>query len=394
MPSTIQFTDLSVPVAGNIVSWQWDFDDGNTSTQQNPAHQYTASGFYTVSLKIVSSTGCQAATSAGRYIRIVPGIVPDFSFSTPSTCRAPFAVNFTNLTSGPGNLTYQWYFGNSTSSTQESPTATYGATGTYTVSLNVTSEYGCTGSIQYPVDVTGTGTSFTSPDTVCLNTTVNFQNASTTTPISTIWDFGNGQQSTNLNDASTYTAPGVYTVKLKNTYTNCLDSFSKPLVVMDNPVVAFSAPVTTACKAPLTVNFQDGSPNAVAWQWDFGDGNTSTQQHPSHLYTAEGQYDVTLTITSRLGCTNTLTQPAFVRIIKPTVAFSNAPAGDCIPFNFAPAANVNAIDGVASYFWEYGDGFTATTTTPSAPRTIIPWPAIIRSNSPLRPMVVVLNRQR
>ncbi|AXY77553.1 PKD domain-containing protein [Paraflavitalea soli] len=367
VPATIQFTDLTDPVAGNIVSWEWDFGDGGTSTQKNPSHQYTTTGFYSVTLKAVSSTGCQAQTSFIRYIRIVPGVIPDFSFNAPATCKPPFAVNFTNLTSGPGNLTYQWNFGNSTGSTQDNPTATYSATGPYTVTLNATSEFGCTGSIQKPIDISGTGTFFTSPDTVCLNTTVNFQNASTSTPLSTLWDFGNGQQSTNLNDASTYTAPGIYTVKLKNTYTNCLDSFSKPLVVVDKPIVAFSAPVTTACKAPLTVNFQDNSPDATGWQWDFGDGNTSTQQNPSHTYTAEGQYSVTLTITSRLGCSNTLTQPAFVRIIKPTVSFANAPAGGCIPYTFAPTANTVAIDGVASYFWEYGDGFTATTTVPTGP---------------------------
>ena len=366
-PSTIQFTDASNPVAGNIVSWNWDFGDGNTSTQQHPSNQYTAVGFYSVTLKVVSSTGCQAVASAGRYIRIVPGVIPDFSFNAPATCRPPFAVNFTNLTSGPGNLTYQWNFGNSTSSTQESPTASYGATGTYTVTLNATSEYGCSGSIQKPVDITGTGTSFTSPDTVCLNTAVNFQNTSSTTPVSSTWDFGNGLQSTDLHGTSTYLMPGNYTVKLKNVYDNCTDSFSKPLVVMDKPVVNFTALAATACKAPLTVNFQDISPDAVDWQWDFGDGNTSTQQNPSHQYTAEGQYNVTLTITSRLGCTNTLTQPAFVRIIKPTVAFGNAPTGGCAPFTFTPTANAVAIDGVSSYFWEYGDGYTATTTTPSGP---------------------------
>ncbi|MBO9564106.1 MAG: PKD domain-containing protein, partial [Niastella sp.] len=366
-PSTIQFEDRSVASPDAIVAWQWDFGDGNTSTQQNPAHQYTAVGYYAITLRVTSSTGCQGFTNTGRYIRIVSGVIPDFSFNTPVTCRAPFNVNFTNLTSGPGTMNYQWNFGNSTGSTQESPTATYGATGSYTVTLNATSEYGCTGSIQKQIDISGTGTSFNSPDTVCLNSTVSFQNTSSTSPISTVWDFGNGKQSTKTSDTSTYYAPGNYTVKLKNVYGSCTDSLSKPLVVMDRSVVNFTAPVTTACKGPLTVNFQDASPDAVSWQWDFGDGNTSTQQHPIHTYTAEGSYNVTLSITSRLGCTNTVTRPAFVRIIKPTVAFANAPAGDCIPFTFAPIANVNAIDGVASYFWEYGDGFTATTTTPTGP---------------------------
>lgn len=374
VPSTIQFTDRSRPVAGNIISWNWDFGDGTTSTQQHPSHQYTATGFYTVSLKIVSSTGCQSVAAIGRYIRIVPGVIPDFDFTTPVTCRPPFNVNFTNLTSGPGNLSYQWNFGNSTSSTQESPTATYGATGTYTVTLNATSEYGCSGSIQKPITINGTGTSFTSPDTVCLNTTVSFQNTSSSAPLSSTWDFGNGVQSTNLNDTSTYATPGNYTVKLINVYANCTDSLSRPLVVADKPVVDFTAPVTTACKAPLTVNFQDASPDAVAWQWDFGDGNTSTQRNPAHQYNAEGQFDVTLTITSRLGCTNTITKPAFVRIIKPTIAFTNAPNGGCAPFWFAPTANAVAIDGVTSYFWEYGDGFTATTATPAGPNHQYPTP--------------------
>ncbi len=366
-PSSIQFTDQSNPVAGSIVSWQWNFGDGNSSTQQSPSHQYTAPDFYTVSLKVVSSTGCSSVVSAGRYIRIVPGIIPEFSFNTPPTCRAPFAVNFTNLTSGPGTMSYQWDFGNSSGATGESPTGTYTAAGTYTVTLNATSEYGCTNSIQKQVDVSGTGTSFNSPDTVCLNSTVNFQNASSSPPVSTTWDFGNGDQAATTNGSSTYNAPGIYTVKLKNVYTNCVDSFSKPLVVLDRPMVNFTAPVTTACKGPLTVNFQDASPDAVSWQWDFGDGNTSTAQNPSHTYTAEGSYNVTLSITTRLGCTNTLTQPAFVRIIKPTVAFGNAPNGGCIPFDFTPTANVITVDNVVSYFWEYGDGFTATTTVPTGP---------------------------
>jgi gliding motility-associated-like protein len=367
IPTTIQFTDNTTPGTGGIASWNWDFGDGNTSTQQNPSNQYTTAGFYTVALRAVNSAGCESQVAYVRHIRIVAGVIPDFSFNTPATCRAPFAVNFTNLTSGPGTMNYQWNFGNSTGSTQESPSTTYGATGNYTVTLNATSEFGCTGSVQKQIDITGTGTSFTGPDTVCINTTVNFQNTSSTTPVSSLWDFGNGLQSTQSNGTSTYNTPGTYTVKLKNVYTNCTDSLSKPLVVMDKPVVNFIAPVTTACQGPLTVNFQDASPDATSWQWDFGDGITSTTQNPSHIYTAEGSYNVTLTIISRLGCTNTITKPAFVRIVKPTVAFGNAPNGGCVPFTFTPTAIVNAVDAVVSYFWEYGDGFTATTTTATGP---------------------------
>jgi gliding motility-associated-like protein len=368
LPSTVQFTDLSIPNAGTITAWNWDFGDGQTGTGPNPSHQYTAIGFYTVTLRVISSTGCQNVYSVGRMIRIVPGVIADFDFTNPGTCRGPFNVPFSNLTSGPGALTYQWDFGNSTNSTADNPVAGYAASGTYNVSLLATSEFGCSGSIQKPVNITGTTTFFNSPDTVCLNTTVNFQNASSPAPKSSVWDFGNGLQSVKINDASTYPVAGNYNVKLINVYDECKDSITKPLVVMDIPVVDFTAPVTTACKGPLTVNFQEMAPNAASWQWNFGDGNTGAGPTPSHIYTAPGSYDVTLTITTRQGCTNTITKTAFVRIVTPTVSFSNAPAGGCIPYAFSPTATANAIDGVASYLWEYGDaGFTATTGTPTGP---------------------------
>lgn len=364
LPATIQFTDLSVPNAGTIVQWDWDFGDGNTSNQQNPQHTYTTTGFYTVYLRVTTSTGCSNLAGIGNYIRVVSGVTADFDFTPPATCRPPFAVNFRNLTSGPGTLTYNWDFGNTTASTAKDPVATYLAPGTYNITLNATSQYGCAASVQKSLTIPATSTSFTSPDSVCLNTPVNFQNSSTN-PVSTLWDFGNGSSSTNLNDISTYTTPGNYTIKLINTYQNCTDSAIRPLYVRPRPTVDFTAPLVVACQAPFTVNFQDISPDAQSWSWDFGDGGTSNQQNPSHTYITPGQYTVTLTITDSKGCTNTTSKSSFVRIIAPTLSIANAPAGGCAPFTYSPVAVVNAIDGVASYFWDFGNGNTSTLPNPT-----------------------------
>ena len=113
-PATIQFTDQTItpPGAGSITNWLWDFGDGTTSNLQNPTHTYNSTGFYTVLLVVTNSTGCQSFASIGRYIRIVNGIAADFAFTQPSTCRPPFLLNFTDQSSGPGNLTYSWSFGN------------------------------------------------------------------------------------------------------------------------------------------------------------------------------------------------------------------------------------------------------------------------------------------
>lgn len=365
MPAVIQFQDLSVPNAGSITNWLWDFGDGSTSTLQNPVKTYSSNGFYTVSLRVTSSSGCQSTTVRGNYIRVVSGVTADFSSTLPTTCRPPFLINFTNLTSGPGTLTYQWDFGNSTNSTNQNPSTTYAAAGTYTVRLIATSQYGCNNTIQRDIVINGAGTSITSPDTVCLNTVVNFQNTSSITPVSTVWDFGNGRGSNRFNDTSSFTSPGTYLIKIVNTYADCVDSAFKNLVVLPDPSVDFTAPTVTSCKAPFTVNFQDLSTGAVSWNWDFGDGGISTQQNPSHIYSSTGQFDVRLRITNSNGCTNTVTKSSFVRIVRPTVRVTNAPNGGCAPFNYSPIADVTAIDGIASYFWDFGDGFTSTSPNPS-----------------------------
>ncbi len=365
LPATVQFTDLSVPNAGTINSWLWDFGDGNTSTQQNPSHSYSSVGFYTVSLKVTSSTGCSSTGIITNYIRVVSGIIPDFTFDPPVTCRAPFTINFINQTSGPGTLSYQWDLGNSTTSTAVNPITVYPAAGTYTIRLTATSQFGCTGTLQKQVQIAGNLTQFSAPDSVCRNTLVNFTNNSSPTPVSSIWDFGNGSTSTNLNDTARYLLPGNYTVKLINTYANCTDSVIKQIYVRPSPTVSFIGANTRGCQAPLTVLFQDASPDAVSWQWDFGDGTGSTQQNPTHTYTTTGSFNVTLTITDSKGCSGTSQGNAFVQITKPTVAVSNAPAGGCVPFTYSPIHNASSPDGIASWFWDFGDGFTATGPAPS-----------------------------
>ena len=367
VPAQIQFTDLSNDTsAGTVNGWRWDFGDGTTSTLQHPVKSYTTPGFYTVSLAITSTTGCSTSIAVYRYIRIVSGTTADFISVNDTVCRAPFGVNFLNQTSGPGIMSYAWDFGNSTTSTQLSPSTTYATGGTYNVQLIATSEYGCSDTLIKPVAVTGANTNFNAPDSACLNRPVNFSNASTPTATSSFWDFGDGTTSTLSNPSHAFTAPGVYQVKLHNTYAHCADSVIKTITVLATPTVDFSGDNLVACKGPHTVNFQDQSPNAVAWQWNFGDGGTSTQKNPSHTYAANGQYTVTLQITTSFGCTATISKNSYIRIEKPIVNISNVPNGGCIPFTFSPIASIISLDGVASYFWDFGhNGATSTSPTPT-----------------------------
>lgn len=369
VPVNIQFTDRSTSPSGNIVSWQWDFGDGGTSTAQSPSHVYNNTGFYNVTLTVTSSTGCKSVYSANRFIRIVAGVKAEFINSKPVSCQAPYNINFTNQSSGPGNMTFQWDLGNGNNSTASNPSTTYAA-GTYNVTLTAISEFGCTGTITKPVVLDGPATSITAPDTVCQNEKVSFVNNSTIAPQKTIWDFGNGQQSIKTDDNTVYTTPGNYTVKLFNTYAACKDSAVKNIYVRTGPTVDFTSTNAAACKPPLSVTFQDASPVPVTkWEWDFGDGSTGSGSPVTHQYNSAGSFNVSITFTDNKGCEGKLTKPAVIQIVKPTVKITNVLAGGCVPYTHVPTAAVTAIDGVATYSWDFGDGTVITGPNPNPPHT-------------------------
>lgn len=354
VPATIQFTDASTSGAGSIISWAWDFGDGATSTLQNPTHTYTNVGFYTVVLTVTSSTGCKHTQARSSYIRVVGSINTDFNFTPPNTCQPPFLVNFQNQSAGPGNISYSWDFGNSQTSTAVNPSATYLAPGTYTVRLNASSDLGCTGSTQKTITIGSTTTDFTVPASICLNVPANFINNSSPAPLSASWDFGDGTVSGQINPSKAFTAPGTYTVKMINRYSSCTDSVSKTVTVSALPAVNFMANDSTFCQAPATVQFTDLTPGAVSWEWDFGDGSTSTQQNPSHTYAQEGAYTVRLTAITAGGCKNTEIKAGFIIVRSPEL-FINVPAGGCVPFSYTPTFTYSTIDSLASYTWDLGE---------------------------------------
>jgi len=367
VPASIQFTDNSTTPPGVTISeWQWTFGDGGTSNVQNPTHTYNANGFYTVSLTVKSGSGCTHTAVYTNYIRIVSGITTNFTFLPPSTCKAPFVVTLQDQSSGPGTLSYTWNLGNGQNSNQQNPTTIYPAASNYTVQLDVQSNLGCKGSIQKTITIAGTTTDFTIPGSNCIGQILNFQNSSSSNPVSSSWDFGDGTTSGQINPIKTYLAAGTYQVRLINQYANCTDSVTKPVTVIDKPVVDFTANDTASCSAPFTVQFTDNTTGATGWLWDFGDGSTSTQQNPSHQYNTLGDYSVTLTVTSGAGCSNTLTKKDYILIRKTTVDISNVPTGGCVPFTFKPLPVITTVDDIVSYNWDLGEpGAVYTTQFPT-----------------------------
>ncbi|NVK63460.1 MAG: PKD domain-containing protein [Flavobacteriales bacterium] len=130
---TVDFTDAST----NMDAWSWDFGDGNTSTQQNPTHTYATGGTYTVCL--IATSACDADTVCTT-VTVSDCVSPTSSFT--ETLSSNGVVDFTSTSTSNGTTTFAWDFGDGGTSTDENPSYTYTANGTYTVCLTVTDSCG------------------------------------------------------------------------------------------------------------------------------------------------------------------------------------------------------------------------------------------------------------
>jgi len=380
-PTTIVFTNTStsspLPITGSITRFVWDFGDGTLdSTNWNPSHIYHNGGTIPITLSVQNNFGCSDKASVknvAKAITLTNGLFPDFTTTLNSSCVLPVTANFANSTTGAvgGTTTYAWDFGDSPpwGTTTTSPTHNYTVPGTYTVRLAASSTLGCTDTLSNVVNISASGnlSDFTGSGNVCLNVPVTFTNASSPAPTSNTWDFGDGSPiASGYSVQHTYTSLGPFNVTLTNAFTSCTGTVTKGVVVVAPPITVFTATNVNGCQPPMTTQFTDATPGATIWLWNFGDGTTSTLKSPSHIYNTYGSFTVTLTASTAAGCSNTLSKPSFVNIAKPVATITNTPAFGCAPFIYSPTISVIAPDGVATYAWDFGNGFTFNGLTPPA----------------------------
>lgn len=146
-----QFIDSTKTLSGSIVSWLWNFGDGQASAIQNPQHGFGAASNYTVSLIATSSFGCKDTIQ--KTVTVIPGPNADFSVN-PNPTEALETTTFTDLSTGPASLTnWYWAFGDSAASNSQNPTHIFNDQGNYSVFLVVKDINGCTDTARRDVSV-------------------------------------------------------------------------------------------------------------------------------------------------------------------------------------------------------------------------------------------------
>jgi PKD repeat protein len=161
--------------------------------------------------------------------------------------------------------------------------------------------------------------------------TVHFTNQSTgTAPLTYAWDFGDGESASELaSPAFTYETPGTFTVTLTATNVAGSDAEVKngyiTVIEVPTPPTASFTSNRRSGSVPLTVRFTDTSTGStpMTYAWNFGDGGTSSDQNPTHTYTAIGSYTVTLRATNSLG-SDTATTARYITVTEAPPGGSHA----------------------------------------------------------------------
>ncbi len=363
---SVTFTDFS---SVDVLTWSWDFDNGNFSSLQNPPIQfYGFPGAYNVQLLVGSLNGCTNTTT--QIIDVFQSPVP--SFLPTSVCEDEIA-SFTDLSTGSAGdpiTNWNWDFGDGNSSTQQNPTHVYTTAGLVNVILTVNTAF-CMASDTFLVTVeTAPIAAFTlSINNGCSPLVINFTNTSSVNATNFYWNFGDGNTSTATNPTHTFINNFGFdttfiVMLISQTTFGCADTTYDVVTVYPNPLASFTNNAVLDC-APLIVNFTNFTVGAVSYSWDFGDGTPfDNSANPTHTYQNLTQFIdnnmVTLVATSLNGCTDTIVDSIMV-FPEPQFGFSTNPDSGCSPL----VVLFPSVIGAVVYQWNFGDGNTGVGPTPS-----------------------------
>lgn len=359
-PLGVAFQDHSTPGTGGIASWTWDFGDGSPfSSQQNPTHVYDSAGTFVPKLSVTNNAGCSAsAASPGTTIVTNQGVTVNFSADQTFSCTAPLQVTFTATTSSTQTINYEWDFGDGGTAAGKTATHTYTTKGNYTVTLTASVGGGGCRDVVTKKDyilVSSYTSDFVIPQG-CAGTPLAFHNASIPTPASSTWYFGDGATATGANATHQYATSGTYEVTLVNDFGGCRDSVKKSITTYPSPTAAFTSDTVNYCGAPARVAFQNGSQGAAAWKWRFGDGDSSAEAQPVHVYGQDGLYSVSLEAVSDKGCVDSVTRASYIHVDAPDIRFTTTAGFGCVPLKTTFSIPAASAADIASYAWDFGDG--------------------------------------
>jgi PKD repeat protein len=340
----------------------WYFGNGDSSQLISPVYYYQTGGFKVFKATMVSNFNyCSRTITDSVFINVLPGarIIAD-------TLRACQNVQFRFKASTLQPSFLIWDFGDSTFRLGDSITQLFNKSGNYNIRLMATNAAGCSDTATnnvtvYPIPVA----SFTlNPKDTCNGPAwVNFTNTSVGANAYQ-WTFGNGNNSSNVNERQLFSGIGKYNNQLIATNSFlCKDTSEAIFEIFEKPVPAFTFTPSSLCVGQ-TVSFTNNSKLGVRYVWFFGDGDSSTLENPTHIYKDSGQYKVTLYVYAGTNCFDSLSNSQFITVHpKPVPSFTHELLTIQKPYRKIDFASTS-LNG-SQFEWDFGDGKKGTGRTTS-----------------------------
>ena len=315
---SVYITDTSSISAGNIISWQWNFGDGNSVVRTNGNafyHTYTTAGSYEIFLIVTSGNSCKSDTLK-RAVTVLPKPVAKFGFDKNVCLGQPIQFSDSSLPAGGPVSSWHWDFGDGVSSVKTSNTPfnyTYTATGSYMVSLVVDGSNGCkSDTFKLAVNVTSKPSAvFTFNGKTCIDSSFSFSSATVynpAVPSAWYWNYGDGNTAV---FTSSHTATHNYTTAANNirvrhavTYGGCPSDTTEQFipVLYNNPSASFSINYLSICKDQSVVFSGSASADVNKWNWNFGNGTGNNVPPFTRTYGSTGNFTVSLDVENAGGC--------------------------------------------------------------------------------------------
>jgi len=347
----IHFSDNTVVSWGVVQEYDWDFGGIGTSAVRHPSYVFADPGTYNVTLRTVTDQGCEAQITK----EVIVSTDPSADFSYTPACYGN-GIAFENQS--VDGVSWFWDFGNGFISTLEAPSGIlYESDGFFDATLIAANASGCRDTVTKPVEVLPRPVADFQVDNICAGTDVTFTDNSSISNGSILswkWDFGNGKTSDVQNPMQSFSTSNPINVKLRVESDFCADSVIRQVTPLETP--SFIASPTNGC-SPLTVNFYNSVQPNVYYNWDFGDGYTSSQANPVHIFlnetTEEKLFDVVLHARSIFGCHDSATAQMLVypqSISEFSVDAQSVCSNQSVQFT---NESVNAVN----YFWDFGSEY-------------------------------------
>ncbi|MFM0642426.1 PKD domain-containing protein [Paraburkholderia metrosideri] len=405
MPSVGQVVSFAGSGSGQNIQYAWDFGDGATAQGAEATHTYAVSGTFAITFSVTDGSGQKARATSQVIIEAV-ATAP----SAPQIMVAPGqalvgvakGMQATSVDPNGEMLTYGWNFGDAATATGQNVTHTYASVGTFTVTVIATNQTGASATATAQLTVTSAPVpegppsppTILAPPAVRLNTPAKFVGISESldgSALDYVWHFS----------GDTFTATGPV---VQHNFLNVSQQATATLTVTDSRgnsasaaatvmVLPLEPPHSVVVRGPLeavvgeavgfSASVENPEGNPLAYQWDFGDGTTSTEVAPSHTYSAQGQHTVSVTIDDQLTGSATGSMTLFVAgtgpvdelecagqargagwCIAPTLPIGNT-ALNAVSFANARSGWIVGENGGVVHSTDGGITWTSQLTTPS-----------------------------